>query len=620
MICLRCVRCRRQKSKCPGTQPCFSCSSRNLPCVFDDMTQKVLVTRRHIADSKQKAAQVKESTSDDHTSSTLTSNFSTRPAPSEISPDNLPDNYYTPSERDKSDSELVNPLASGPPASMSPGNARTWTASSSSFVRRVLSVVHEHVHKVPLPSEALALERTAYDLGWDGSRTDPIPESPVIPSLDHAKYLINSVKFRCGQLYHLFDDSDFMKSLYNFYSEDKQTRTRGLWYIHFLLIIAFGKMFTQVKIHERRPPGIDYFVRALQNLPDHTLLYSSPMISTEILCCIALFYQSLDCRSASHSYVGQAMRMAMAHGMHTCMTVTELEQDSVERCRKIWWTVYILDRHMASIQGLPQSIDDRFIQTKLPSSVGSEDITALDMNIRLCRSIADFNATVYVNDGKFDGSFVLNINAAVSNLTELGCELDKSFPLHQEGADVGLSRVSAYLHLYYEQGIILATRPVLFYLLTFRIGSEEPCAQTFLTIQNAKYLVKMCLDSAHHSIRILHALASQGLLETFLTNDLESLFTSTVVLSIASAMSSQLVTHDSWWCGTARLIFQNMVDAGNQMAHLRRSELQQLGTLLSLLSCQDQDGPSTSDEVSQQLAARPQPPFSKTGDTARPVA
>lgn len=164
-------------------------------------------------------------------------------------------------------------------------------------------MVHEHVHKESLPTEALVFEGTAYDLGWDGSRTDPSPESPVIPTLDHAIFLINAVRFRCGQLYHLFDDSDFMESLYSFYSEDQRTRPRGLWYIHFLIIIAFGKMFTQVQYLKGKPPGISLFVKALQILPDHTLLYSSPMVSTEILCCIAIFYQSLDCRTASHNYV-----------------------------------------------------------------------------------------------------------------------------------------------------------------------------------------------------------------------------------------------------------------------------------------------------------------------------
>lgn len=86
------------------------------------------------------------------------------------------------------------------------------------------------------------------------------------------------------------------------------------------------------------------------------------------------------------------MRMAMSHGMHTCMPVEDVELHVVERCRKIWWTVYILDRQMACIQGLPQSVDDRFVQTNLPSSSGSsEKATTLAMHIKLCRRVAEIN-------------------------------------------------------------------------------------------------------------------------------------------------------------------------------------------------------------------------------------
>lgn len=91
--------------------------------------------------------------------------------------------------------------------------------------------------------------------------------------------------------------------------------------------------------------------------------------------------------------IGQAMRMAMSHGMHTRMSVEDLGLDAVERCRKIWWTVYILDRHMSSIQGLPQSVDDRFIQTCLPSSSGPLERETLNMHIQLCRSIAEINSS-----------------------------------------------------------------------------------------------------------------------------------------------------------------------------------------------------------------------------------
>ncbi|OJI83682.1 hypothetical protein ASPTUDRAFT_55703 [Aspergillus tubingensis CBS 134.48] len=437
------------------------------------MSQKVLVTRRHIAELKQRAAQLENHTSDLHTIGLAPDNSS---ASCERPPESIPDNYHTPPEGDYPESELVNPLVSGPPVFMSPGNGRTYylgTSSNWSFARRVLSAVHEHAHKESLPKEALVFEGTAYDLGWDGSRTDPSPESPVVPTLDHAIFLINAVKFRCGQLYHLFDDSGFMKSLYSFYSEGQRTRPRGLWYIHFLIILAFGKMFTHVKHLKGKPPGISLFVKALQILPDHTLLYSSPM-------------------------VGQAMRMAMAHGMHTFMSVTDLGRDNVERCRKIWWTVYILDRHMTSIQGLPQSVDDRFIQAKLPSPEGSENIKSLDMHIKLCRSIADINA------------------------------------------------------------------------------------------------------------------------KTFLTFDLESLFISTVVLLMAPAIDRQLVANDTWWHATANLIFNDMVEAGNQIARFRHSEIQQLDEKLNLLMPrQDQNGQSNS-ELTQHSNIRQQFP-SHEAHNATPI-
>jgi hypothetical protein len=40
-----CQRCRRQKIKCSGSQPCNTCSRRKQSCKFDDRDQKILVTR-----------------------------------------------------------------------------------------------------------------------------------------------------------------------------------------------------------------------------------------------------------------------------------------------------------------------------------------------------------------------------------------------------------------------------------------------------------------------------------------------------------------------------------------------------------------------------------------------
>lgn len=86
------------------------------------------------------------------------------------------------------------------------------------------------------------------------------------------------------------------------------------------------------------------------------------------------------------------MRNALAYGMHTDMPVVHLGEPHVQRCRKIWWTVYILDRQMTSMMGLPQSIQDGDVHCHLPVYQGSPQRTAsLDLHIKLARLIAEVN-------------------------------------------------------------------------------------------------------------------------------------------------------------------------------------------------------------------------------------
>ena len=84
------------------------------------------------------------------------------------------------------------------------------------------------------------------------------------------------------------------------------------------------------------------------------------------------------------------MRIALAEGMHTDMPVAELGEAFVQRCRKIWWTIYILDRQMSSQMGVPQSIRDDEITCQLTHFPESPQRTAaLRMQIKLARVYAD---------------------------------------------------------------------------------------------------------------------------------------------------------------------------------------------------------------------------------------
>ncbi|KAB8076106.1 hypothetical protein BDV29DRAFT_200469 [Aspergillus leporis] len=581
-----CQRCRRQKIKCSGSQPCDTCSKRKLACTFDDRDQKILVTRGYIEDLHRKIAHLKGGEDE------------------VFSPQSMEQDVLRPTEGDgtavegdtewgqslESATHLTNPLSSGPSTFMAAASGRIFylgTSSNWSFARKILSMTHEHLYNSPLPTGSLYFDGSAYDLGWDGTRTTVTPDIPMAPPLDFSIYLINAVKFHAGQLFHLFDEETFMGGLYAFYENpEQQIATSGLWYIHYLLILAFGKAFVVQRNHGSRPSGCDFFTKALQLLPDPTHLSREPIIATEILCCIALYLQSLDFRNTAHNYIGQAVRIALAQGMHTDMSAEHLGEAVVQRCRRIWWTIYILDRQMTSLMGLPQSIRDDQLHHQLPLFPGSpQKAIALSMQIKVCQIMEEINSSVYGPDGRLNRNFLLRTKSALASAAEVVNELRKCYDLRLDESSIsGVSRLSAHLHLLYHQCIILATRPVLFCFLKMRIQSADSSLESLNSSANVRKLLQICIDSAQQILNILTVLQRQNLLDSFLPFDLESTFISAVVLVTAPAADTSLL--DDWtpWLQKSVMILDEMISRGNLIAGFRKSELQQLAGMLTQLA------------------------------------
>ncbi|OTA61629.1 Zn(II)2Cys6 transcription factor [Hypoxylon sp. EC38] len=579
-----CVRCRRQKIRCTGSNPCDACSKRKLSCQFNDSDQKVMVTRGYLEHLQRKSKgnsweRDGVQGSDSEPESINPSSHSSRQRRID---GQRPETRPEPDEA----IALTNPLSAGQSTFMPGPNGRLFylgTSSNWSFTRRILCMAYEYLHHVPPPARDLIFDGNAYDLGWNGSRTDEAKLStPALPTVDHAIYLINTVKFHCGQMFHLFDDETFMGCLYRFYEEPRGVGyEHDLWYIHFLLIIAFGKAFISKKNQGKQPPGADFFVKALQLLPDIFMLWQNPVQSTEILCCIALYLQCVDLRAVAHNYIGQAIRMAMTQGMHTDMPIHHLGEHLVERSRRAWWTAYVLDREMTSLLGLPQSVVDDDIHPQLPSFAGStQRSAALNMQIKLSRLTATINRTVYGIDGKLRSKFLRATKSVLADIAGVADELQHTFPLHLDNGITGLSRASANLHLLYHRCIILATRPLLLCFLKLRLESSASSFGKLQSSENVRNLIQMCVDSSIRTIVILEHLQTQGLLEVFLPFDLESLAISTVNLLVAPSLDPQMFENGVLWLKQAHSLFDEMITAGNQVAVFRKTELQNIDDML----------------------------------------
>ncbi|KAH6656516.1 fungal-specific transcription factor domain-containing protein [Truncatella angustata] len=585
-----CTRCRKQKIKCSGLQPCEGCKKRKANCIFDDAGDKVVVTRAFLLELQRKASRSQQqsqaveasvsalSTSGHEDNSTLEDEHDGNVA------QNNDDEQISSSREGSNQPALTNLLAASPSTFMAAPNGQPYymgTSSNWSFSGRVLQITHEHVHQTPLPSSALLFDGLAYDLGWGGPMDPTDLNTLAIPSPDYSIYLVNAVKFHCGQMYHLFDDEEFHQNLQQFYSEpENPARQSSLWYIHFLLILAFGKIFIMQKSTGKRPSGTEFFVKAMQILPPAYCFPSDPVGSTEILCCIALYLQCVDHRNAAHIYIGQAMRTAMAYGMHTEMPADQLGEKHVQRCRKVWWTIFVLDRQMTSLMGLPHPIQDAEIQCRLPVYHESHQrTTTLDMHIKLARVIAEINNDVYGANGRLKGTFLRSTKASLRKLAGLAAELGQTLPLRLDQTGHGVSRMSASLHLLYHQCIVLATRPLMFCYLKMKF--EAATFSKTSTQDKFSTILQMCIESSQSIIIILESLQSQGLLETFLSLDLDSLHVSSIILVIGSVIDGQLIKDRLAWVQRSLSLLDCMITAGNLTAGWRKTEMLKLNQMLS---------------------------------------
>ena len=78
--------------------------------------------------------------------------------------------------------------------------------------------------------------------------------------------------------------------------------------------------------------------------------------------------------------------MAISHETHTNIQSRHHSKSVNERCREIWWTVYVLDCHLSSLMGVPLALEEQDISAQLPSFSGfSQKSLALSIHVRLAK-------------------------------------------------------------------------------------------------------------------------------------------------------------------------------------------------------------------------------------------
>lgn len=176
-----------------------------------------------------------------------------------------------------------------------------------SFTARLMVMMTSKLHiDSPSSNSPNSFDRDVYPIHWKPCSVDEPPDISGLPSIDHAVYLFNTCKFHLGHDYQLVDETAFLKNMQEFYhgnAAQKAAESR-LWFVQFLLVLAFGKAFLTQSRNSPDAPGLTYFLRAVSLMPDHPRLWKDSLLAIQVSAMVGLYFYSVDHREMAHVYVG----------------------------------------------------------------------------------------------------------------------------------------------------------------------------------------------------------------------------------------------------------------------------------------------------------------------------
>ncbi|KAI5925663.1 fungal-specific transcription factor domain-containing protein [Camillea tinctor] len=468
-------------------------------------------------------------------------------------------------------------------------NKRAWVWlapwSTWSFTVRLMLMLDEKLHPENPSTHPGLIDPDVYTLTWETSSSAEFPDLSTLPSFNHAIYLFNTVKFHLGQTYRLFDEAEFEDQIRNFYTNaSPRIDECRLWFVKFLLILAFGTAFQAPPTDTQEPPGAKIFKQAMALVPDTTSLWKDSLLAIEVLAFIGLYLFSIYERESAHIYLGQPIRIVQLEGLHTQLPEKELGTETTTHCRDLWWTLYIMDRHFSSALGLPMSVQDSDITTPVnPPNVGSGGDSSRSLQVNLSHLLSIILTTIYKPNVTPLETFLEQTRSILHTLAHHAQEIEKIMRLKLQNCIGSLPRGICYLTLLYHQCVIVATRPLLLSVLKERLdmlgypGDEN--WKSFLAQTGS--VISTGIKSAAKTLQILTSEYSL-LGEAFLPYDIEFAFGAALHVTMVNALFPGEVDYQG--CRQlAHQVLRNLITRGNRVARARISELRHLEKLFQEL-------------------------------------
>ncbi|KAL1301410.1 hypothetical protein AAFC00_005669 [Neodothiora populina] len=520
---LACLRCRQKRSFCSKDRPtCLACREKALECIYPE-GRKVTVLASYLHDLELRLKRYEAASKSTSAGSTQDQDTS---CPRETSEDNIEDKDLE-----------VNPLMEDFATLIvsSSGKPQYLGNSSSTILGRRL---RDMIGIVNLDNQAFDIDRESatYNHAALRPRRSPVTRSIRLPPLLIAKRLFSAQFTYIGTIFAFVQPDLFEKQLNQAYRGPPSVDDRDacLSYCQVLLVLAFGQLYSVNQwTNFEGPPGFEYFTHALEFLPD--IHEEGSVLFVGVLALVGYFMQNLNRRDAAFLYVGNALRMAISLALHQEVSTPGLDESMKEFRRRVWWSVYSLDRILCVKSGLPVTIQDEDIGVLPPMRLPRESphcaAVVLSHYTQLSRILGQIMNMIYRKTPKSGSTLMNAVQDIMAALLRWRGTLPKE--LYFDPAKLSVSRESVSTFLHYYQCINMTVRPLLFHVVQKRLqGGPEDRLQDWRQDMSPTTVkvIETCIDGARDTITMMTIAARKDLVATYGYMDGEHAFSAAVVL------------------------------------------------------------------------------------------
>ncbi|EXJ79177.1 hypothetical protein A1O3_08678 [Capronia epimyces CBS 606.96] len=556
---LACNRCRGRKQKCLGIppHPCTACEDAGVECTYTENERRIPVPESYLLE-----LQARAQLADNSTRSRQSSDAS--PFKTQIEPDRDDDAWWY-----KGMDNLFLTKS---------GERHYVGTASSTYLAQKLN---------PTPDN---------NLSWDVHPMYKDPSSlrrpqnrvlPQLPPYDFAKRLFGAQYIYIGTIFSFLQPRTFEDRLQRVYTNppDLENIEECLAYCQILLIFAYGQMYSVNQWSgSDGPPGFTYFKHALWLLPD--IHQEGSVLFVEVLGLLSPYLQNLNRKDAAFLYIGLALRMAISLGLH--QEVDDPGMDVVERehRRRVWWSVYSMDRILSVKSGNPVSIHDEDIDIALPSPIPGVEPEFSPPRVmahytQLSRILGRIGEGIYRKKSKSGTSLLASVQSIMNDLSNWLKHVPPELRIDFKALDRPLSREGVSTFLHYYQCINMTARPLLLYVIQRRLealasGTASPTWKQGLS-PSVVAVIDSAITAASAGTMIMSAAAKQNLFATYGFMDGEHAFSASLTLVMIN-VAFPYDDRNARSMETALSVLQGMAQKGNEYIQAR------LALLISLRS------------------------------------